>query len=89
MHCPVFSTVRERKGSSIYLPIFTILAASIVYAFYGCLKNMSEKCSIISYLRLCEIAEWKNYFTVAQNEMFDRVYEQEMKGFEDFTVRLR
>ena len=56
MRCSVFSTIRETKGSSIHLPIFKILKASVVYAlvyaFYGCLKDMPEKCSIISYLLL-------------------------------------
>ncbi|XP_002737069.1 sulfotransferase 1B1-like [Saccoglossus kowalevskii] len=35
------------------------------------------------YVRQGNTGDWKNYFTVAQNEAFDKVYHEEMKGYED------
>ena len=36
-----------------------------------------------------QIDSWKEYFTAAQNEEFDRIYEDELKGFDDLKAKIQ
>ncbi len=43
-------------------------------------NNYSINEKISPFMRKGEVADWKNYFTIAQNEIFDKVYKDKMKG---------
>ena len=34
-----------------------------------------------------EIGDWRNWFTVAENEIFDKIWQDEMKGCTRFTFK--
>ncbi|CAG2206191.1 SULT1 [Mytilus edulis] len=38
------------------------------------------------HFHLCEVGDWKNHFTVAENEEFDRIYNERMKDIK-FTYK--
>ena len=46
---------------------------------------MSSKFFLISITG--EIGDWRNWFTVAENEMFDNIWQDEMKGCTRFTFK--
>ena len=45
------------------------------------IKRVLDRC--IYFALLGSITDWKTHFTVAQNEMFDAVYEKKMKDHPD------
>uniref|UniRef100_A0A8C4QAU7 Sulfotransferase n=1 Tax=Eptatretus burgeri TaxID=7764 RepID=A0A8C4QAU7_EPTBU len=49
---------------------------------YTLVPNQLMDHSTGKFMRKGKVGDWKNHFTVAQSEEFDRVYNQKMKGYD-------
>ena len=58
--------------------MYVVFIFEIIYSF-----------KVFSMLYLGVVDDWKNYFTVAQSESFDKVYEDKMRDLREIKAKIR